>query len=86
MYEYINTSKSYFIPFLTLKTDENTWFGGNLKLNQTDILKNIEPKPLAQYEAMKSTDKMLRRSKSMIWPHSSEYESKFAINSSTNEL
>ena len=69
-----------------LLKDDTTWFGANLKLNQTDILKNIEPKPLAQYEETKSIDKHIRRSKSMIWPHSSEYESKFAINSSTHEL
>jgi hypothetical protein len=83
--------KTFFIIFCFIENfltiiDDNTWFGGNLKLNKTDVLKDIDRKPLAQYEAIKESNRQLRRTKSSVWPHVSEYEHRFAINSTTDEL
>lgn len=66
--------------------DDNTWFGGNHKLNQTDILRDIDQKPLAAYEANRELNKEKLRARSAVWPFSSEYEDKFALHTTTKDF
>lgn len=60
---------------------DNTWFNTTLKLNRTDILKNIQPKTKAEYTSLDELRKTLTRSKTLNWPFVSEYTDKFELNS-----
>jgi len=65
---------------------QNTWFGAKLKLNQRDVLKDIGEKSETEYNEIKHLNSNLSRSKSMNWPFVSEYEQRFAINSSQRDF
>ena len=61
--------------------DDNTWFNTSLKLNKTDVLKNIQPKTRAEYDSIDQLRKTFTRSKTLNWPFCSEYTDKFELNS-----
>lgn len=67
-----------------INKDDNTWFNSNLKLNQTDILRDIEPKTESEYKRQGELNRTLVRSKTMEWPFASEYTERFALKTQNN--
>lgn len=55
-------------------------------MNKTDILRSIDKKTQHEYEEINNEKKNLTRAKSELWPHSSEYESKFASKENQKEF
>ena len=59
--------------------DNNTWFNSSIKLNRNGILDSIEPKTQQEYKNANEQRLGLTRSKTMMWPYSSEYVSKYTL-------
>ncbi|KAK7486084.1 hypothetical protein BaRGS_00022693 [Batillaria attramentaria] len=61
-----------------------TWMGSSHKLNQTDVLQGIRPKPTAAYEQMAEEEKYKTLARKDKWPSYSEYTDRFTVH--TREL
>ncbi|GFS04357.1 hypothetical protein ElyMa_002910800 [Elysia marginata] len=59
----------------------NTWFGSTHRLNETNVLTNIRPKTLAEYEQIKAIDQAYGQHQSSKWPEVTEYTDKYLLNS-----
>lgn len=60
-----------------------TWFGSSHVLNQTDVLQDIRPKTLGEYQLKTETERQRTLQRADKWPKYSEYTDSFMLRSKT---